>query len=165
MTNTNLMEMLNRIIESGEDSKINALERLCFSYQIENEVFEAIKENYNIKKPIPRSVFRTIAKELERSIEQVAWYVGALAREEKIQLEPHQQGKSYRIYNQVIRYMSNNKIGTIDGYKLAKELNYSISEIRNAIYRCDEGVLTVDQIDHIKDDRGRTIVTIYCKLY
>jgi len=164
MTNTNLMEMVHRIIESGENSKINALERLCFSYQIENEVFEAIKENYNIEKPIPRSVFRTVARELERSIEQVAWYVCALAREEKIQLEPCQSGKSYTIYNKVARYMSNNKIGTIDGYKLAKELNYSISEIRNAIYRCDEGVLTVGQIDHIKDDRGRTIVTIYCRL-
>lgn len=165
MNNTNLMEILNRIIESGESSKIEALERVCFSYRIEQEVFEAIKENYNINKPIPRSVFRTIARELERSIEQVAWYVGALVREEKIKLEPHQTGKSYTIYNKVVGYMRNNKIGTIDGYKLAKELDYSISEIRNAIYRCDEGiVLTVGQIDHIKDDRGRTIVTIYCRL-
>jgi hypothetical protein len=158
------MEMVSRIIESGENSKINALERLCFSCQIENEVFEAIKANYNIEKPIPRSVFRTIARELERSIEQVVWYVYALVREQKIKLEPYQRGMAYTIYGKVVRYMNNNKIGTIDGYKLAKELGYSISEIRNAIYRCDEGILTVGQIDHIKDDRGRTIVTIYCRL-
>lgn len=163
MTNTNLMEMVSKIIESGENSKINALERLCFSCQIENEVFEAIKANYNIEKPIPRSVFRTIARELERSIEQVAWYVCALAREEKIQLEPYQQGKSYRIYNQVIRYMSNNKIGAIDGYKLAKELNYSVSEIRNAIYRIGADKLYIDNFNE-KDNRGRTIVTIHCLL-
>lgn len=162
MNNTNLMEMLSRIIESGESSKIEALEKLCFSYQIEDEVFEAIKANYNIEKPIPRSVFRTIAKELERSIEQVAWYVGALVREQKIRLEPPQQGKSYRIVQQVIDFMKVTKLNNVDGYELAKALGYSISEIRNSIYKADySNVLIVSSTKYEKDERGRTIVKIY----
>lgn len=160
MNNANLMEILNRIIESGESSKIEALEKLCFSYQIEQEVFEAIKANYNIEKPIPRSVFRTIAKDLERSIEQVSWYVNHLIRENEIQLEPEQQGKSYRIVHQVIDFMKVTKLNKVDGYELAKALGYSISEIRNAIYREDSN-LGIYGTKAEKDERGRTIVTIY----
>lgn len=160
MNNTNLMEMLSRIIESGESSKIEALEKLCFSYQIEQEVFEAIKANYNIEKPIPRSVFRTIAKDLERSIEQVSWYVNQLVRDNEIQLEPEQKGKSYRIVLQVIDFMKVTKLNKVDGYELAKALGYSISEIRNAIYRGDSN-LGIYSTQAEKDERGRTIVTIY----
>ena len=159
MNNTNLMEMLSRIIESGESSKIEALEKLCFSYQIEQEVFEAIKASYDIEKPIPRSVFRTIAKDLERSIEQVSWYVNQLVRDNEILLEPEQKGKSYRIVHQVMDFMHVTKLNSVNGYELAKTLGYSISEIRNAIYREDSSLKVDGSLG--KDERGRTIITIY----
>ena len=160
----NFEELVQDVIngKAGQD-KLNQLKKLVMGAAIREEIYDYIKKNYDLSEPIPRTVFKDTAKALERSTEQVSYYITTLAYDERLfNLCPKYCGKTLKIINNVIKFMEEKRVSEIPLYELAKRLDYSASEIRNAYYCTgEERIMVVDRETY--DNRGRKVVdVVFC---
>ena len=168
MTKRDFIEMMmNNSVDDEITISDSLYQRIILHQVIKAEILDYIKSNYKPEENI-RYKLEEIAYNLDRSIEQVCYYVIELSNEGQFIYED-EKTNSYNLYYAICRLFENLGVNEIPADEICKHFKVSISKIRNTINfvgGIDNGFLEYsadwnNETCSYKDKTGRKKFTIY----